>query len=292
MKPAPSRFSLVALLGPAYLWLALFGFLPLLIMLYFSFLSDVPLGNRTVYLTLENYVRFFSRGFYSRLTLDSLVMGAYTTLGCLLLGYPLAYALARYVRGRWQTALFLLIIVPFWSNSLIRLYSWIIVLGKGGILNFLLGRLGMPLENGLLFTYPAIIIGLVHAYLPYMVLTIYIALDRIDPSLLEAAASLGARPWRTFARVIWPLSLPGVLAGVILVFIPAIGSFVEPRLLGGPAGTMLGTIIEDQFVQVFNWPLGAALSFILLLIVILIMALSARLLGLATWGRGLEVRHG
>jgi spermidine/putrescine transport system permease protein len=272
------RATLTALLAPAYLWLLLFGFVPLGIMLYFSFLSDVPLGNREVYFTWENYGRFFSRGFYSQLTLDSLLMGLYTTLGCLLLGYPLAYALAKSVSGRWQTALFLLVIVPFWSSSLVRLYAWIVVLGKGGIINYTLGLLGWTGATSILFTYPAIILGLVHAYLPYMVLTIYVALDRIDDRLLEAAASLGARPWRTFWRVILPLSLPGVLSGVILVFIPAIGSFVEPRLLGGPAGTLLGTVIEDQFVQVFNWPLGAALSFILLLIVIVIMLAASRLL--------------
>lgn len=277
MKPRPP-LNLFALLGPAYLWLLLFGFAPLGLMLYFSFLSDTPLGNREVHLTFENYGRFFARGFYSRLMLASLLMGLYTTLGCLLLGYPLAYALAKTVSGRWQTALFLLIIVPFWSNTLVRLYAWIIVLGKGGLINRALGLLGLPNDASLLFTYPAIILGLIHSYLPYMVLTIYVALDRIDDALLDAAASLGARPWRTFLRVILPLSGPGVLGGVILVFIPTIGSFVEPRLLGGPAGTMLGTVIEDQFVQVFNWPLGAALSFILLLIVVLILALSALLL--------------
>ena len=157
--------------------------------------------------------------------------------------------------------------MPFWSNSLIRLYSWIVVLGRGGFINYGLDWLGFPMGNGILYTYPAIIIGLVHAYLPYMVLTIYIALDRLDNHLIEASASLGSTPLTTFRRVIFPLSLPGVLSGVILVFIPAIGSFVEPRLLGGKAGTMLGTVIEDQFVQVFNWPLGAALSFIMLLIV-------------------------
>jgi len=278
LKKSTSRLRLSALLAPAYLWLVLFGFMPLAIMLYFSFLNDVPLGTREIYLTFENYTRYFSRGFYAKLTLDSLMMGFYTTAGCLLLGYPLAFALARYVEGRWQTALFLLIIVPFWSNSLIRLYSWIVVLGRGGIIYYGLDWLGLPTGDGILFTYPAIIIGLVHAYLPYMVLTIYIALDRLDNHLIEASASLGSTPLTTFRRVIFPLSLPGVLSGVILVFIPAIGSFVAPRLLGGKAGTMLGTVIEDQFVQVFNWPLGAALSFILLLIVVLIMLLSARLL--------------
>ena len=273
-----SSWNLLALLAPGYLWLLLFGFAPLGIMLYFSFLSDTPLGARTVEFTFDNYLRYFSRGFYSQLTGRSSLMGFYTTVGCLILGYPLAYALAKRVQGRWQTVLFLLVIVPFWSNSLIRLYSWIIVLGRNGVVNQTLGWLGWSTDASILFTYPAIIIGLVHAYLPYMVLTIYVALDRLDDRLIEAAMSLGARPWRVFWRVVLPLSMPGVLAGVILVFIPAIGSFVEPRLLGGPAGTMLGTVIEDQFVQVFNWPLGAALSFILLAIVIVIMAAAARLL--------------
>jgi spermidine/putrescine transport system permease protein len=274
----PTRRVLFPLLAPAYLWLLLIGFVPLGLMLYFSFLNDVPLGNRTVYLTLENYARFFSRSFYSQLTLKSLAMALYTTIGCVLLGYPLAYALAKTVHGRWQTALFLLVIVPFWSNTLIRLYSWIVVLGRGGLINYGLGLLGWSSDASLLFTWPAVILGLVHSDLPYMVLTIYVALDRIDDRLIEAAASLGARPWRVFWRVILPLSWPGVLSGIILVFIPTLGSFVEPRLLGGPAGTVLGTVIEDQFVQVFNWPLGAALSFILLLIVLVIMAASAGLL--------------
>jgi spermidine/putrescine transport system permease protein len=274
----PTKRVLFPLLAPAYLWLLLIGVVPLGMMLYFSFLTDVPLGERAVSITLENYARFFSRGFYSQLTLKSLWMAFYTTVGCVLLGYPLAYALAKTVHGRWQTALFLLVIVPFWSNTLIRLYSWIVVLGRGGLINYGLGGLGWSSDASLLFTWPAVILGLIHSYLPYMVLTIYVALDRIDDRLLEAAASLGARPWRVFWRVILPLSWPGVLSGIILVFIPTLGSFVEPRLLGGPAGTVLGTVIEDQFVQVFNWPLGAALSFILLLIVLVIMAASAGIL--------------
>ncbi len=261
-------------LAPAYAWLLLFGFIPLLIMLGFSFLDDVPLGERDIFFTLENYGRFFERSFYARLTLRSLLLGLYTTIGCLLFGYPLAYALARTVHGRWQGALFLLIIVPFWSNSLVRLYAWVIVLQNGGIIDAGLAAVGIEAES-LLFTYTAVLIGLIHAYLPYMVLTIYIALDRIDQSLLEASASLGALPARTFRRVVLPLSGPGVLAGVILVLIPAIGSFVEPRLLGGAGMQVLGTIIEDQFVESFNWPLGSALAFILLLVVLALMGAAA-----------------
>lgn len=270
MKPLRRWFALL----PAYGWLLLFGFAPLLIMLGFSFLSAVPTGTREVTLTFENYARFFERPIYQRLTINSLVMAFWTTVGCLVFGYPLALALARTVRGRWQGALFLLIIVPFWSNSLVRLYSWVVVLQNDGILDQFFGLFGIQVGS-LLYTYPTIIVGLVHAFLPYMVLTIYVAIDRIDRSLVDAAASLGANSRRIFLRVLLPLSMPGVVSGVILVFIPAVGAFVEPRLLGGPQGQVLGTVIEDLFVESFNWTQGAALSFIMLLIVLVLMALSA-----------------
>jgi spermidine/putrescine transport system permease protein len=282
-------FKLLGLFVPAYVWLIAMGFIPLFIMLYFSFLSDVPMGGREVYFTFENYFRYFTKSLYSKLTWDSLLMGFYTTIGCLLLGYPLAFALAKFVKGKWQTVIFLLIIVPFWSNSIVRLYSWVIVLRNNGIIDILLKAIGISAGNGLLYTFPAVIIGLVHAYLPYMVLTIYISLDRIDNSLIDASSSLGARPWRTFVKVVFPLSLPGVISGIILIFIPAIGSFVEPRLLGGPSSIVLGTVIEDQFVRVFNWPLGAALSFIMLIIVILIMGISARAM---TAGKKTDIGEG
>lgn len=260
-------------LAPAYLWLVVFAFLPFFIMLAFSFLSDVPLGQREVFFTLDNYTRFFERTLYQRLLWNSLALAGWTTLGCLVIGYPLALALARTVKGRWQAALFLLIIVPFWTNSLIRIYSWVIVLQRDGVIAQLFGLVGIQIDS-LLFTYPSVIVGLVHAYLPYMVLTIYVAIDRIDPSLFEAASSLGANRWRTFRRVLLPLSMPGVISGVILVFIPALGSFVEPRLLGGPAGLTLGMVIEDQFVESFNWTLGAALSFVMLVVVLIILLAS------------------
>ncbi|MEM5774827.1 MAG: ABC transporter permease, partial [Anaerolineaceae bacterium] len=182
----------------------------------------------------------------------------------------------RVLPGKWKTALFMLVIVPLWSNTLVRIYSWAIVLRDSGVLDIFLRSLG--LINGdlsILYTYPAVIIGLVHGYLPYMVLTIYVALDRLDQNLLDAAASLGANRVQAFLRVTLPLSLPGVLAGVIMTFIPVMGSFVEPRILGGKSGTMIGTVIEDQFVQLFNWPFGAAIAFILLVMVLFLMGLAA-----------------
>jgi spermidine/putrescine transport system permease protein len=274
-----ARASPWLLLLPAYGWLAFAILAPLLIMLVFSFLSDVPFGNRQVYFTFENYIDYFSRSFYWKLTGKSLVTGFYTTIVCILIGYPMAFTIAKVIPGRWRSALFMLVIVPFWSNTLVRLYSWAIVLRNGGVIDLFLQFLG--LKSGafeLLYTYPAIIIGLVHGYVPYMILTLYIALDRIDNSLLEAASSLGASRWQTFWRVMFPLSLPGVISGTILIFIPSIGSFVEPRLLGGRSGTLIGTIIEDQFIQLFNWPFGAALSFIMLIIVLAVMGFMALLL--------------
>ena len=273
-----ARSSLVLLLFPAYGWLAFAILAPLLMMLVFSFLSDVPFGDRVVVFTLENYTDYFSRAFYWKLTGKSLMTGLYTTIYCILIAYPMALVIAKVIPGRWRSALFMLVIVPFWSNTLVRLYAWAIVLRNGGVIDIFLQFLGFkPGAFELLYSYPAIIIGLVHGYVPYMILTLYIALDRIDNSLLEAASSLGASKWQAFWRIMFPMSLPGVISGSILIFIPSIGSFIEPRLLGGRSGTMIGTIIEDQFIQLFNWPFGAALSFTMLVIVLVLMGL------MATW---------
>ncbi len=272
-------FSLIVLLTPSYGWLVFAVLAPLGIMFVFSFLSDVPIGERAVFFTLKNYQDFFQNTFYWRLTAKSLLTGLYTTILCILLGYPLALIMAKIIPHRWRTALFMLVIVPFWSNTIVRLYSWAIVLRKGGVLDLFIQWLGF--ESGsleILYTYQAVLVGLVHGYLPYMVLTLYIAIDRVENSFLEAAASLGANAWQRFWRILFPLSLPGMISGSILIFIPTIGSFVEPRLLGGRTGTMIGTIIEDQFVQLFKWNFGATLAFLLLVVVLILMALLGLLL--------------
>ena len=267
------------MLGPAYLWLAVTIFLPLSAMLYFSLLTETPFGERVAAFTVQHYLDFFQKDFYQTLMLRSFRLGAEVTLYCLLLGFPCAYVLAKTIKGRWREALFLLIILPFWSNALVRVFSWTMVLRGNGVLetavNWVFPDFG---SLGLMFTYPAIIIGLVHSYLPYMILTTYISLQAIDDSLIEAARSLGAGRLTTLRRVVIPLALPGMAAGSILIFVPVVGSFMEPRILGGRQGTFIGTVIEDQFTAVFNWPLGAALSFIMLGFVLLIFALSAPVL--------------
>ena len=257
------RWSIAALTAPAYLWLTLTVFLPLAAMFWFSFLSATPMGGREAAFTLRNYADFFSKPVYWRNAWRSLELGLWVTGFCLLIGYPAALALARHIRGRWREALFLLVILPFWTNALVRTFSWTMVLR-------------WPFD--LLFTWPAIVIGLVHAYLPYAILTCYISLQAIDERLHEAARSLGATPRQTFLKVTLPLSAPGVVAAVLLIFVPVIGSFMEPRILGGKNAIMLGPIIEGQFTAAFNWPLGAALSFIMLAVILLLLAAAAPLL--------------
>jgi spermidine/putrescine transport system permease protein len=276
---ARRRWAIAGLTGPAYLWLALTVFLPLSAMFYFSFLTAAPIGGREASFTLEHYIAFFTKSVYWFNARRSLELGVHVTLLCILIGYPAALVLAKQISGRWREALFLLIILPFWSNALVRTFSWTMVLRGDGMI----GRLINPIlpagwEFDLLFTYPAIVIGLVHAYLPYAILTIYISLQAIDDSYIEAARSLGASRLKAFLRVTLPLSIPGVLAGVFLIFVPVIGSFMEPRILGGTNAIMLGPIIENQFVTAFNWPLGSALSFVMLAIVLLVLAIASPVL--------------
>jgi spermidine/putrescine transport system permease protein len=268
-----------AMLAPAYLWLTAAIFLPLSAMFFFSLASSAPFVSSEWKLTTANYAAFFSRSLYPYLLGRSLLLSAIVTTFCLIIGYPCAYVLAKQVRGRAREALFLLVILPFWSNSLVRIFSWAIVLRGNGVLDLALNAVSpLPIQVDLMFSTTAIVIGLVHSYVPYVVLTSYLALQAIDDSLIDAARSLGA-PFRTILlRLLLPLSLPGIVAGATLIFVPVAGSFMEARILGGRAGTLYGTVIEDQFVAVFNWPLGAALSFILLAVIIVIFACSAPML--------------
>jgi spermidine/putrescine transport system permease protein len=268
-----TRWAILGLTGPAYLWLALTIFVPMAAMLVLSFLDRSPLVPQPANFTLANYGAYFSKPFYLTLTWWSIVLGFWVTLFCLLVGYPAAYALAKRVRGRWREAIFLLIVLPFWSNALVRVFSWTMVLRPNGIVDLAVQSVfpGAPAID-LLFTYPAVIIGLVHSYLPYMILTCYIALQAIDDNLIEAARSLGASRLTIFRRIMLPLSLPGIVSGAALIFVPVIGSFMEPRILGGTKGATLGMNIEEQFTVTANWPLGSALSFVLLAIVLVIFA--------------------
>ena len=267
----------LTLTAPTYLWLAFTVFLPLSAMFFFSFLTDAPFGNKEVFFSLENYQTIWDKTFYQLLLFKSFRLGLEVTVLCFLIGFPCALILAKHVKGYWREAIFVLIILPFWSNALVRIFSWTMVLRGNGVIEMTLNWISPGFGDfSLMFTYQAILIGLVHSYLPYMILTCYVSIQSIDDSIIEAARVLGASRIMILMRLIIPLSLPGIAAGSVLIFIPVVGSFMEPRILGGREGTFIGTIIEDQFTRVFNWPLGAALSFLMLFIILIIILLSNR----------------
>lgn len=268
-----------ALLSPAYLWLLVAVFLPLSAMLFFSFVSAMPQDGVGWGVTLGNYAEFFRNGTYPSLLWKSFKLAATVTIICILIGYPCALVLAKSIKGRAREALFLMVILPFWSNSLVRIFSWAIVLRGNGVLERAINAvLPFDIKLNLMFTTHAVVIGLVHSYLPYVILTSYLALQAIEDDLIDAARSMGASKQTILWRILLPLSLPGLLAGAVLVFVPVIGAFMEPRILGGRMGTFYGSVIEDQFVAVYNWPLGAALSFILLAVVLVILGLASPVL--------------
>jgi spermidine/putrescine transport system permease protein len=248
------------LLSPAALWLFVFFIAPLFIVVTYSFLNRGIYGGVVWQFTLENFQRVFDPLYLSTFT-RSVYIAITTTFFCLLLGYPLAYYIATRPRQR-RNALLLALMIPFWTNFLIRTYAWLTILRTNtGLINVTLMDLGIIDTPLPLFGNDfAIILGLVYGWLPDMVLPIYAALERLDRSLLEAASDLYAPGSRVFLRVIWPLSLPGVVAGSMLVFIPSLGAFVTPAILGGGKSLMIGNIISNQFLAAHDWPFGSALS--------------------------------
>ena len=271
------NYHLFVLLFPVVFWLVCFFLLPLVSVFIYSFLERGPYGGVQWTFTSRNYLRLIGLDLSDGLSFDGLYLGILwrsvstalvCTAVCLLLGYPFAYYLARY-RPKHRNILLLLVVVPFWTNFLIRTYAWILILRTEGLLNNFLGAvfpdLG-PLE--LLNTPLAVQVGLVYGYLPFMILPLYAALEQLDMSLLEAAQDLGASPRRAFWHVTVPLSLPGILAGSMLVFIPTVGAFLTPDLLGGGKVSYIGNVIERQFKTARDWPFGSALSFMLMGIVL------------------------
>ena len=269
------RLGRLVLIGLPFLWLVLFFLLPLLIVLKISVAESVvgippytPLlagdgGALKFQATLANFAMLAGDDLYLRAYLGSLGNAALATALCLLLGYPIAYAIARAEGARRQLLLFL-VMLPFWTSFLIRVYAWIAILKPNGLLNELLiasGLIAVPLpllNNGF-----SVELGLVYSYLPFMILPLYGSLSALDESQLEAAADLGARPFKVFLAVILPLTLPGIAAGSLLVFVPAIGEFVIPDLLGGPDTLMIGKVLWDEFFNNRDWPVAAAVAVVL-----------------------------
>jgi putrescine transport system permease protein len=274
-------------IGPPYLWLLVFVLLPALVVLAISLAEPrigsppftPPLswdGGLQLHVTSENYLRLFSDHLYAEAFLSSLRIAAVSALITLLIAYPMAYGIAR-ASGKWRPVLLMLVVLPFWTSFLIRVYAWTGLLNSNGLINVVLLKLGEidhPLP--LLHSEFAVHLGIVYSYLPFMVLPIYGVLERMDWTLLEAAADLGARPLRAFWRVTLPLSMPGILAGLLLVFIPALGEFIIPELLGGPGTLMIGKVLWTEFFNNHDWPFASALAIVLLAAVLLPAALIYR----------------
>lgn len=259
--------GLAGLLGPAGFWLGIFFLVPLLLILAYSFGTSGVYGGLTLGFNPGNYLKVFDP-LYLEITLRTLVIATLNTLLCLALGYPLAYFIALR-GGRWKNALLVLVMVPFWTSLLIRAYAWVVILGGNGIANRTLQFLGItdgPVN--LIFTPQAVLMGMVYSYLPFMILPLYATLEKFDVGLKEAAKDLGASRWHTFWRVTFPLSMPGVIAGSILVFIPSAGEFVIPNLLGGSQTVLLGNLIQQQFLNARDWAFGSALAVMLAVMLI------------------------
>lgn len=268
------RAALLA--APGGLWLLFFFLLPISIVFVYSFTRRGAYGTIAWTFTLENYIRFFD-WLYIRVFLLSIWLALLTTIICLLIGYPFAFLIARTSR-RWRNILLVLVLIPFWSNFLVRTYAIMLLLRTDGLLNNLLQWIGIVQQPiTMLFTPFAVVLGLVYGYLPFMILPIYASVEKFDFTLLEAAHDLGANAWHAFWRVLLPLTLPGVLAGSILVFIPSVGAFVTPDLLGGGKVVMIANLINQQFLTVRHWPFGSAVSFILMSIVLAATMLYFRL---------------
>jgi spermidine/putrescine transport system permease protein len=254
---------------PSWIWMAaLFG-APLAIVLAYSLLTRGVYGGVEAPWTAESYQRLFDP-LYLSILLRSFLMALEATALCLVFAFPAALAIAR--AGKWKNLCLQLVILPFWSSFLVRTYAWIFLLRDTGLINTALQALGLthaPLP--LLYNDGAVLLGLVYGYLPFMTLPIYATLERQDPALIEAAADLGARPLATVFRVVVPLAKPGIMAGSVLVFIPCLGAYLTPDLLGGGRTVMVGNLVQNQFTTARDWPFGSAMSVLLMAIIMAIL---------------------
>jgi putrescine transport system permease protein len=288
--PSDGRAKRWLVIGAPYLWLLVLFLAPFAIVLKISLsdttiaqppyepLLDLSLGWRGVTewwagLDFENYALLFEDELYWRSYVSSLKIATISTLIALVIAYPMAYAMARAPKA-WRPTLLMLVILPFWTSLLIRVYAWIGILNPDGLLNQLLlatGVISEPLY--IMNTEIAVYIGIVYSYLPFMILPLYSSLEKLDDTLLEAAADLGSPPWRSFWQITVPLSAPGVVAGCFLVFIPAVGEFVIPDLLGGSETLMIGKTLYNEFFLNRDWPVSSALATLLLLVLVVPIAI-------------------
>lgn len=265
---------------PYIIWSAIFIIVPLLMILFFSLTIDTDTGYQ---FSLENFQRLM-HPLYFKIFGRSLLLAVLSTVVCLLIGYPVAYIVSKMPENK-RNLVIMLFILPMWMNFLLRTYAWLPILGKNGIVNNFLGIFGIePIQ--FLYTNGAIMLGMIYNFLPFMILPIYTVLSKIDTNLINAASDLGANKKQIFAKVIFPLSIPGVISGITMVFMPAVSTFVIPRLLGGGKDMLIGNVIEQQFTTLSDWHFGSALAIILMILILISMAVMSRFDGEQTEGGG------
>ncbi|MGR0318408.1 ABC transporter permease [Agromyces sp. ZXT2-3] len=261
-------------LGPGMLFLIVFMAIPVGLLAFYTFFERGRFGGLVFEFTLDNWAKL-AEPLYVGVILQSIGLALVVTLLALLIGYPMAYAIAG-LSPKWRTIALIAVVLPFWTNFLIRTYAWILLLNNAGFVNQWLQGLGLiddPIS--MLYTPQAIVVGLLYMYLPLMVLPLYASLQQLDPSLREAATNLGASPWRAFRTITLPLSLPGALTGCIFVFVPAMSNFVIPELIGGGKTIMIGNLVRDQFFEARDWPFGATLALVLTLLLVVVIVVQA-----------------
>lgn len=267
MKTMKRKQSESRLATPYAIWSVLFIVIPLILIVFFSFTKQVD--GRYMF-TLDNFDKFFNV-MYFKVVRRSLVLAFISTVLCLIVGYPTAYIISKAKPSRRATLL-LLCILPMWMNFLLRTYAWSAILGKNGFINTLLGMVGLGPIN-ILYTDAAVLLGMVYNFLPFMILPIHTILSKMDQDLINAAKDLGANNFQVFTKVIFPLSLPGVISGITMVFMPAVSTFVISKLLGGGQFYLIGNLIEQQFMSVGDWHFGSAISIFMMIIILISMAI-------------------
>ncbi|GGO74094.1 ABC transporter permease [Nonomuraea cavernae] len=266
------RLGAFVFLAPGLVYLVVLMLVPLALVLSNVFFQRGRFGGIVYEFTTENFTRLIDP-LYLGVVADSLKIATLTTLIALLLGYPTAYLIAQ-LPSKWRTIALVAIVLPFWTNFIIRVYAWIILLNGQGLVNSGLKALGFdPLE--LLYNDGAVVTGLLYSYLPLMVLPLYAAIDKLDPQLREASANLGASPFTTFRKVTLPLTVPGVMTGSLFVFVPTFGNFVIPEMLGGGKSIMVGNLIRTEFLKARDWPFGSALATALVAVLVLLLVAQA-----------------
>ncbi|NFO29721.1 ABC transporter permease [Clostridium botulinum] len=255
---------------PYFIWSALFIFIPLIIVLFFSFTTKTSSGYS---FSLENYNNLFNSQ-YLYIFKQSILLALESTIACLVIGYPASYIISKMNLSK-RNFLMMLFILPMWMNFLLRTYAWVPILGKTGLINLLLGKIGIgPIS--FLYNDGAVLLGMIYNFLPFMVLPIYTILIKMDQDLINAAHDLGANRLKVFTKVVLPLSMPGIISGITMVFMPAVSTFVISRLLGGGQYMLIGNVIEQQFTTMGDWNFGSAISILMMIIILIFMGIASK----------------